>query len=260
MHSITIDDWNNLNNGNPKQTGFKVQEQINWLRRRIDDCASLAGLAAQSEYNESTKFTETNSSAGISSLNELVLTASDNDENLKKILDAQGWIEPTQELAADDNLVSAPGGSNKMSIPECIFHIRNNLVSRNEYDQMADRISLLAYEVEINEGVSINEKSLATFVMFLSSNKIEIGPNIGLTSNGYIDALWRHSKDMLIEIIFLPGHESQIVTFSPDLVNQKVINKRVAILPISKIMGVISSRNLDSLFYYSKNHKIAFAA
>lgn len=146
-----------------------------------------------------------------------------------------------------DNLVSVPSISNKMSIPEWIFYIRNKLISLEECEQMANRISLLAYDVETNDGVSIDEESLATFVMFLSSNNIERRPNIGLSSNGYIDALWRGSKDILTEIIFLPGHESQIVTFSPDLVKPEIINKRVATLPISNIMDVITSRNLKFL-------------
>ncbi len=259
MHSITIYDWKNLNIGNPKQTGFKVQEQINWLRHQIT-YASFAGLGTQSEYIEQISSKETNSSAGILSLNRLGVTAIVNYGNVNKWLDARDWIEPTDELAEDDNLVSEPSSSNKMSIPEWIFHIRNNLVSFNENEQMANRISLLAYDVETNEGVAIDEESLATFVMFLSSNKIERRPNVGLSSNGYIDALWRCSKDLLVEIIFLPGHESQIVTFSPDLVNPEVINKRVAILPISNITDVISSRNLDSLFSYSKDHESKLVA
>lgn len=249
MHTIPIDDLKYLNINNPKQTEFKVQKQINSLLQRIA-LASIAGLDTQSEYIEQISSKETTSSADIFPSNRLAVP----------VLDVRDCIERKDEFAVDDNLVSEPSNSNKMSIPEWIFHIRNNLVSFNENEQMANRISLLAYDVETNEGVSIDEESLATFVMFLSSNKIERRPNVGLSSNGYIDALWRCSKDLLVEIIFLPGHESQIVTFSPDLVNPEVINKRVAILPISNIMGVISSRNLDSLFSYSEDHESKLAA
>lgn len=259
MDSITICDWENSNIGNPKETGFKIQEQINSIRHRIT-CASSAGLSTYSEYIEQINSKETNSYTGMLSLSGLRFPPIFDSWKQNKRLNAQDWIEPTNELVDDDNLVSEPSSSNKMSIPEWIFYIRNDLVSFNEKEQMANRISLLAYDEETNEGVSIDEESLATFVMFLSSNKVERRPNVGLSSNGYIDALWRCTKDLLFEIIFLPGHESQIVTFSPDLVKPEVINKRVAILPIRNIMDVISSRNLGSLFSYSKDHESKLVA
>ena len=70
-----------------------------------------------------------------------------------------------------------------------------------------------------------------------------------LKDNGYIDALWKHSSSKLIEIIFHPGEESQIVTFSPDLVEKTKIIRRVATLPINNMLGIIHSRKLDSLLF-----------
>jgi len=237
MPSITANDWNSLNSRDQEQAGFKIQEHINKVRRQFENNSFSGLISTQSDSNEE------NSYSGISSLLRLAVTTNNNENNW---FDARDWVRSIQELKIE-NLVSVPS-SKKTSVSEWVSYVRNNLVSLNERELMADRISLLATDVESNEDVLIDERSLATFLMFLSSNKIEKRPSIGLTSNGYIDALWRCSKNLLIEIIFHPGHESQVVTFSHDLEDAEVINKRVATLPIANIMSVISNRNLDSLF------------
>jgi len=138
------------------------------------------------------------------------------------------------------------------SITEWVLYIRSNLSFLNDYEKLAARISLLSEDAEFNDNVSIDSKSLATFLMFLNSNKIDVKPSIGLNNKGYIDALWQQSRDLLVEIIFTPGHESQLVTFSPDLEDPEVINKRAATLPINDIARVICSRNLNSLLCQKK--------
>lgn len=253
MASITVDDWNNLNSGNPQQIGFKVQEQINKIRRQSEHGSISGQMSTQGDHDASTNCVQSNSFSGISSSQRLALV-SDN-ETVTRWLDARVWVESPHEIAIDSP-VSTPSPK-KTSVSEWVSYVHNHLIVLKEHEQMADRILLLANDIETNDGISVDEKSLATFIMFLSSNKIEKRPSIGLNSNGYIDALWRRSKDLLVEIVFFPGHESPIVTFSPDLVNPKVICKRVATLPIGNIMDVISNRNLDSLFY---NNEAALAA
>lgn len=257
MSSITANYWNDLNSGNPKQIVSQVQEQVNKVRRRFNYGTYAEHLGTQSEHNEPTSYTDTRSYSEISSSKRLALTSND-EERVKKLLDVGVCITLKRELATD--MPESTPTSKKMSVPEWISYIRNDLNVLYENEQLADRISLLANDVETNEGLSIDEGSLATFIMFLSSNKIEKRPSVGLSSNGYIDALWRDSKDMLVEIIFLPGHESQIVTFSADLIDSEIINKRVATLPISNIMDVIIKRSLDSLFSYNKESEVTRAA
>lgn len=257
MHSITVNDWSNQNDGIPELINFKLQEQVDKVRRQLENRSPLELMNTQGDIENSVSDTPSSSFAGISPIKYIVST-SGNRESMINTLDARYWIEQTYKLSID-NIISEPG-SKKMSISEWVSYVRNNMISLNEHDQMADRISCLATDVETNEGISIDEKSLATFIMFLSSNKIEKRPSIGLNSSGYIDALWRFSQDLLVEIIFLPGHESQIVTFSRDLEDPEVINKRVATLPIANIMDVISNRNLDSLFSYRKGNEVAHVA
>lgn len=230
---------------------FQLQEQLNHTFRQYN-VASRAYLSTQSSNIESiySPFSASkNLSNGYSTENPNHKIYDEIKNITERILTKS---EP--EKLTIDCSKSTPD-SKELNVPEWLSYIRNNLYIINKHDQLAERISILANDADMNEGVLIDLDSLATFIMFLSSNKIDKRPSVGLNRNGFIDALWRESKDMLVEIVFFPSHESQIVTFSPDLVNPKVINKRVATLPIRNIMSVISSRNLDSLFFSSGNTK-----
>ena len=255
-NSMTADNWDSLNGESPKQIGLKIQKQINKGRHNL--YAPYAALySTLGDFEGMLDVTVSTLSANLISLQKkLPELGCDDRERIKRQLDAQSWIEPKQVLAVD-RPTSIPS-STKTSISEWIYFVRNNMRTLNGHAQLADRISFLANDIETNDSAPIDEKSLATFIMFLSSNKIEEKPSVGLNSNGCIDALWRYSKDILVEIVFLPGHESQIVTFSPDLDAPDVVNKRVATLPIQNILDVIYSRNIDSLLF-SKEVKVISA-
>lgn len=248
MTAITANNWNTLNRGNDNHIGFRIQEQINKVRRQYESGSSAVPISTQGDYTKLASQTESSSLSGVSLLLRSAL-AGGKESTVSAWLDSRDWVNLAGELGID-NPVSVPS-LKKTSISEWISYVRNNLPFLENSESMGDRLSLLAYDEEASESVAVDNASLATFVMFLSSNKIERKPSIGLKDSGCIDALWRYSKDQLVEIVFLPGHESQIVTFSPDLLNPNVINRRVATLPIGNIMDVISSRNLNSLFFKS---------
>jgi len=253
MSTITVNDWNNVRFGSQSQVGIKVQEQINRVRRQFAD-QSLAGfVGTQSDFDVPSVYTDVSSAPGISSLMKIARAGDDINAvlmgNLTKVLDSRAWLISDDNLSID--IPESTPSSTKTSISDWVSYIRNNIDSLNESEQLANRITFLANEAILEGERPINEESLATFVMFVYSNSITSKPSIGITANGYIDALWRHSKDSLIEVIFRPGDESQIVTFSPDLTNAASINKRVATLPIKTIMDVIRSRKLDYLLYGS---------
>jgi hypothetical protein len=259
MSTITVNDWNNVRDGSQSQVGIKVQEQINRVRRQFAD-QSLAGfVGTQSDFDVPSVYTDVSSAPGISSLKKIAMAGDDIDavllEKLTNVLDSRAWLVSDDNLSID--IPESTPSSTQTSISDWIAYIRNNMDSLKESEQLANRITFLANETILEEGRPINEESLATFVMFLSSNRITSKPSTGITADGYIDALWRHSKDSLIEVIFRPGDESQIVTFSPDLTNAMSINKRVATLPIKTIMDVIRSRKLDYLLYGS--NEVIFA-
>lgn len=249
MSSITVNDWNNGHDDSQSQVGIKVQEQINRVRRQFAN-QSLAGfVGTQSDFDVPSADTDVSSGPGISSLKKIAMAGDDINaallEMLTNNLDSRTWLVSDYNLSIDVP-VSIPS-STKTSISDWISYIRNNMDLLKESEQLANRITFLANEILLEEGRTINEESLATFVMFLSSNRITNKPSVGITADGYIDALWRHSKDSLIEVIFRPGDESQIVTFSPDLTHKMSTNKRSATLPIKTIMNVIKSRKLDHL-------------
>jgi hypothetical protein len=255
MTTITKDQWNSLDDSNQSQACIKVQEQINRVRRQLERQSLTGSASTLSDVDESFVFADVTSGLGIGSLDVIARVSDGLDsvllEKLTKILDSRIWLTSDRNLAID--IPESTPSSTKATISDWISFIRNNMDSLNQADQLADRVSFLANEIVLEEGRIINEDSLATFVMFLSSNRITNKPSVGITTAGYVDALWRHSKDSLIEIIFHPGDESQIVTFSHDLINASLINKRAATLPINTIMDVIRSRKLDYLLYDSKN-------
>ena len=256
IDSVTADEWDSLDDDNQKQINLKIQKQINKGRHNL--YAPYAALySTLGDFEGMLDVTVPTLSANLISLQKKLLELEcDDRERMKKQLDVQSWIEPKQKLALD-SLTSIPS-SMKTSISEWIYFVRNNMRTLDGHTQLADRISFLANDIDTNDSAPIDEKSLATFIMFLSLNKIEKKPSVGLNSNGCIDALWRYSKDILVEIVFLPGHESQIVTFSPDLDASDVVNKRVATLPIQNILDVIYSRNINSLLF-SKEVKVISA-
>lgn len=255
MTTITADQWNTVDDSSQSQARIKVQEQINRVRRRFEDQSLTGSASTQSEFDEPSVFADATSGSGIGSLNAIARVSDELDavllEKLTKILDSRIWLASDRNLAID--IPESTPSSTKATTSDWISFIRNNMESLDEADQLANRIAFLANEIVLEEGRTINEDSLATFVMFLSSNSITNKPRVGITAAGYVDALWRHSKDSLIEIIFRPGDESQIVTFSHDLIDASLINKRAATLPIKNIMDVIRSRKLDYLLYDSKD-------
>lgn len=261
MSTITVNNWNNAHDGSQSQVGIKIQEQINRVRRQFTDQPLAGFVGTQSDYDVSSAYTDVSSGPGISSLKKFAMASDDIDtvllEKLTKILDSRAWLVSDCKLLIDIP-VSTPS-STKTSISDWISYIRNSMDILKESEQLANRISFLANETLLEEGIPVDEESLATFIMFLSSNKITNKPSVGINADGYIDALWRHSKDSLIEVIFRPGDESQIVTFSPDLANAMSINKRAATLPIKTIMDVIKSRKLDYLLYDSNEFIFAKA-
>ena len=230
---------NNLDDWNTDQLSFNIQGSINRARRELDRNWNL-NLTG----NKSDSYTDVNSLSGSTAVSSIVHGIDITD--VEEMFDPRVWLQ-TEEVLLVKGSVSSTPSVKKAGVSEWVSYIQNDLSYLKGYKKLAERIQLLANDIEINDGISINEESLSTFVMFLASNRINKKPSIGLSSRGYIDALWRNSQGRLVEIIFSPGHESQIVTFSNDLVNPDVMNKRVATLPIKNIMDVISSRNLSSL-------------
>ena len=244
MRAVASTDWNDQYGFNNELIGNQVQNALENVLRQSSDYHSAIPKSMPSDNHKLNYNAAKDTFSGISPMPDLAQTLND---SMRKSFDAQVWLRYTSDLSVN-HLVSAPS-KKKISISEWVTHIRNNLTTLDKYEQLADRISLLANDIDTNDGILINKGSLATFIMFLESNNIRQKPAIGLKSNGYIDALWKKSKDSLIEIIFNPGHESQVVTFSSDLTNSETIHRRVATLPIKNIMGILSSRKLDSLLF-----------
>lgn len=191
----------------------------------------------KTSFNKSSFGYSTNTSDGVTQVSDLLSQGVEIfhiDVNL-------WWTNPLQ---LDDIFPKSVPSKEKSSIADWINSLRNDMPYLEGYCDLADRITSLR-----NEETVINDKSLSTFIMFLKSNHINNRPFVGLKDNGYIDALWKHSSSKLIEIIFHPGEESQIVTFSPDLVEKTKIIRRVATLPINNMLGIIHSRKLDSLLF-----------
>jgi hypothetical protein len=240
MNELAYNDFNDTN-----LYPSKLQNQVNRVRQHLSHDVSVDAYNTKSELSASS-YTFVNSGPGISSLD--VVEAIQN-VNVNRWYNPNEWIKDRNEYFVPIDFQASTATLHNLSVSEWVAFIRFSLVYMPESGKLADRINLLVKDDEYNEGVKINTQSLSNFAMFLSTNKIVKKPSVSMNSNGYIDALWRSEEGLLVEIIFHPGDESQIVTFSSDLINYEVINKRVATLPIKSIMGIIKGRRLNNLLY-----------
>lgn len=239
-NTLTVDNWDTLSTDVQPQWPFRIQEQINNIRSQYREW-SLSNSYAYSS-------TEVSSTPGLS-------PQYDQDS---KVEDTRDWVS-----YLTSRLINEPSSQTSkfdMSVIYLTTFLNAKLSSMNSEDRKAltERIySLMQYAAE--EGEQINIISLSAFVMFLVNNNIDKSPLIAINSNGYIDALWKENKDRLIEIVFLPGNESRLVTFSHNFTKPDKIDRRAATLPISTIIDVIKNRKLETLIY-SQNKRLRSVA
>lgn len=224
--------------------GIDIQNMVNDARRRFaqDEPSIYMGTQTFSGF-------DVTSGPGLSSIDQYAWNlAEDHRKDLVQQLDARTWIvrgigyHPIHPTST-----SSRSRQNPYDVSRWITYIRSNLLVMRDREQLADRLSELATEHYLETKGEISSESLAECVMFLSNYRIGRRPYVGVTDQGYISCLWRNENDELVDILFLPGDESQVVTFSRDFNNPEKINHRSATLPIKRIFGVLIDRKLDSL-------------
>ena len=146
MSEITFNDL--IENENINQIGFKVQEQINRVRRRIANDALSIWSSTQIEHDDEVIGYMDVSSGASTSISRYVASLTDKAsiEEFNKSYDSRSWVEPKQTYSYD--LISSIPSMKKFSVYEWVSFIRSNLLFLDMHDQLADRImQLLSLEI-----------------------------------------------------------------------------------------------------------------
>ena len=232
----------------------KVQPEFISTFRTIETHTDVI-VASKLESSMAFRPSDVSSGSGVSSI--AGIASNVRREKIEQLFNPQGWFSQREQLH-QFAFESASYQAEDLTILGWISYIRNNLINLHERNKLANRLTSLIEEHDPDEIISIDQKSLTNFVMFLHHHKIEKRPLVTFDNYGCIDATWRRDNNCLTGIVFLPGREAQLVTFYPDLDDQDKINRRAATLPIGTIADVVSKRNLDSLFWnhrtLTKNH------
>jgi len=251
-YAVEVNDFETVDRNYDAGVSKKIQDSVVRARKHIVEMRTGATELRKSSaraYSQTSNYIETLVSSG---------TSFDWSVDVDKFTKAFDDIEITVHRVPNftvDRKVSY-SSSKKLSLADWLVFIKNDLTDLDSNIELADRINDLSKEKDDLEVGSINSDSLSTFVMFLSSNKINKKPAVGLTRKGYIDASWRSSDNSLIEIVFKPGDESSMVTFSHDRIKKNIINRRVATLPIKNMIDIIKSRKLSKLLYVKSSVSI----
>lgn len=253
MNAITYNEAIEYSDNTSTLDLISIQGQIDSFRVGFRDQIASVTLETGSERYLPETITHVNSGAGIvpiSALAEEIVLNFSPSMPIENNFIVDSW-KLSDTNPAPPSIVASVPSSYQPSLLEWAGYIRNKLPRLKDCQVIAQRLEHLIDELSTDdEEPQINIDSLSTFAMFLASNDIEKRPTIGVDSQGCIDALWRTSDEMLIEILFRPGHESILITFAPDIANPTQIHKRVATLPIVSIVGILEHRNLLPLLYH----------